>query len=399
MKSAGDFGRRRERFTDMSQAAVLDEPSRKRVAFVCQAGSALDSLRPLFSTLIAQGHRVFVLAPALTKSDAAALAILGVDAVGLGAEDSGWRLLSDWKAIGAIRQQLMRWGVDTVVAAGAQTMIYGALAARRAHVARVVVIVGSLPEHRFAGHLAEDEMPAWRYGQALRSADRALFHNDDDIGLLNRLGIIPEGLPVSLAPAAGVDLEAFPLKPLPSITQGLVFLMVANRDPLCGAADYCAAAALLRQRAPGCRFLLAALPNGGDADGHAADAQSWAVSQDVELLDASEFDGDLLAQAHVFVCPARSGSMPQPILHAMAIGRPIIASAIAGCRQAVDERGNGYLVPPRDVEALAEAMGSFLRRPDLIPSMARASRAKAEKFASAADIERTLLEALALDDM
>jgi hypothetical protein len=41
-----------------------------------------------------------------------------------------------------------------------------------------------LPELRFAGGLAADEMPAWRYGQALRAADEAVFYHRDDLALL-----------------------------------------------------------------------------------------------------------------------------------------------------------------------------------------------------------------------
>ena len=52
---------------------------------------------------------------------------------------------------------------------------------------------------------------------------------------------------------------------------------------------------------------------------------------------------------------------------------------------------------PRDADALAEAMESFLKRPDLIPAMARASRAKAERFCSVEAVKRSLLTALALE--
>ena len=67
-------------------------------------------------------------------------------------------------------------------------MIYAALAAKGAGAERVVLLVNALPEHRFTGALGADEMPAWRYGQALRAADEAVFHNRDDLGLLKRLG-------------------------------------------------------------------------------------------------------------------------------------------------------------------------------------------------------------------
>lgn len=368
----------------------------KRIAFVCPGVGAIQNLRTLLAELVAKGHRPFVLSSDLQQSDVDAFADLGVDHAIIGAENSGWKLLSDWKAVGAIRQQLVRWQVDTVVASGGRTMIYGALAAKRAHVARTVVIVGALPEHRFAGTLAENEMPAWRYGQALRSADVALFQYSDDVALVKRLGIIPDGLPVALTVGADVDLATFSVKPLPPITQGISFLMISSLDIRRGVEDYCAAAALLRRRSPNARFLLAALPN-DDADARTVDPAHLAVSNDIEFLGVCEDYAHLLEQTHIFVHPTRQAGMPQQVLDALAVGRPIITSAVAGCREAVDDQVNGSVVPARNVEALTEAMGNFLRRPDRIPSMALASRARAEQLASVTNARLSVMDALALD--
>ena len=74
-----------------------------------------------------------------------------------------------------------------------------------------------------------------------------------------------------------------------------------------------------------------------------------------------------------------------------------LSATEVGCRETVDERVNGVLVAPRDPEALAEAMESFLRRPDLIPAMARASRGKAERFDSVAAVRRTMLGVVGIE--
>ena len=46
------------------------------------------------------------------------------------------------------------------------------------------------------------------------------------------------------------------------------------------------------------------------------------------------------------------------------MGKPIIASDIPGCRETVREGENGYLVPPKDVNALADAMLRYLSLSD-----------------------------------
>jgi len=87
----------------------------------------------------------------------------------------------------------------------------------------------------------------------------------------------------------------------------------------------------------------------------------------------------------------------QNVLEAMAAGRVLITTNVSGCRDTVDERVNGCMVPARDSEALAVAMESFIKRPDLLPTIARASRAKSERFCDAQMVNRSLLTVLGLE--
>jgi glycosyltransferase involved in cell wall biosynthesis len=376
----------------MAMPASASAPAAQRIAFVCLGGTPLQQLRDLLlGEVLSLGHQVLVVAPELTAMQARSLTAMGVEHTRFAPEASGLKLFADWKAIGAVKQALADWSPNMVVACGGQTMVYGALAAKGAGVGRIVLVVDGLPEHRFAGELAADEMPAWRYGQALRNADEAVFHNRDDLALLKKMGVVPNALPVNIVPGAGVDLERHPALPLPSVGQGLVFLMIAGLDRRRGIMEYCAAAAALRQRSPSSRFMLAVLPEEG---AKAIDIADLALRSDVEYLGLADAHCELIKEAHVFVYPAYAEGMPQPLLEAMAAGRPILTTDVPGCRETVDERVNGCLVAPRDADALAEAMESFLRRPDLIPAMARASRAKVERFATAAAVRRSMMDVL-----
>jgi glycosyltransferase involved in cell wall biosynthesis len=181
---------------------------------------------------------------------------------------------------------------------------------------------------------------------------------------------------------------------LPPLDDGLVFLMVAELDRRRGVIEYCEVARDLRERAPHCRFLLAGSPGEGSLGLAAEDILAYAPA--VEYLGPVQDIRALLALSHVFVYPSHGEGMPQPVLEAMAAGRPIVTTDVAGCRETVDDRVNGCFAEPRDARSLAAAMESFLKRPDLIPSIARASRAKAERFCSIDTVNRSLLTALAL---
>jgi glycosyltransferase involved in cell wall biosynthesis len=62
----------------------------------------------------------------------------------------------------------------------------------------------------------------------------------------------------------------------------------------------------------------------------------------------------------------------------MAMGRPIITTDAPGCRETVIEGENGFLVPPRTVDPLVEAMERFVDDRELIVRMGQRSREIAE---------------------
>lgn len=380
----------------MAMPAPVPAIGIRRVAIV--AGSP-DTLRgfdePIIKELVSRRHRVLVIAPELSDADIAALDEAGAERAVFGQQAQGLRLFSDWKAIGAIKAILADWQPHVVLGCGGRPMIYAALAAKSVGAERVVVQIDSLPEHRFAGQLASDEMPAWRYGQALRAADEIILHNRDDLALLRRLGLMSASAPAVVVPGAGVDLVRHTALPLPPLTQGLVFAMIAPLDTRKGVLEYCEAAARVHAHAPNTRFLLAGMPGDGPTG---LDATALAPHRGhVEYLGPPEDARALLAACHIFVYPSHIEGMPQPVLEAMAAGRPIITTDIPGCRETVDVRVNGCLVPPRNAEALADEMESFLKRPDLIAPIARASRAKAERFCGIDAVSRPMLAALGID--
>ncbi len=76
------------------------------------------------------------------------------------------------------------------------------------------------------------------------------------------------------------------------------------------------------------------------------------------------------------------------------MGRPVITTDAPGCRDTVEEGVNGFLVPVRDVRALAEAMERFIADPSLVEPMGRASRLLAEQRFDVHRINAEILDAL-----
>ncbi|MDX2287374.1 MAG: glycosyltransferase [Hyphomicrobiaceae bacterium] len=356
----------------MSDANLAHRAAIRRVAIVAPVAAAfLDELSPLVGRLLAGRHRVFCLAPDLDEATAQALAYRGADSAALPITPERWSLLPERKLVGELAGRLSAWQADVMFAAGGDTIARAAAAASKAQIETIVVL---------ADRVGLDTGSANRrvLERACQKATGILCHNHDDAARLEISGLCPPALPPpAVLPGFGVDLSQFDMISLPPLTNGLTFLMVADLDRARGVLDFAAAASLAKAQAPQARFLLLHRPARSDDPVHEDELVPFADA--IEIVRPGTSISDALMHAHVFVYPSHAEAMPQRVLEALATARPVITTATPGCRETVDERVNGVLVPPGDKGALARALGSFLKRPDLIPAMARASRQKAER--------------------
>lgn len=381
---------------DIATAARVLAPPR-RVALVAASGRNLSLLRaPLIEHLAARGIGVLCVAPDFTPDEDARLAALGAERARFNISPKGPSFLHGWRITREITGLLRQWRPDAVIALSGRLMCLGLIAARKANVGRRIALVNGLPKSGSAGGL--DGGPVQIAQSLLRrgfeAADTAIFHNRDDLRLMERASLLPPGIVRQVVPGAGVDLAHFAEAPLPPVAEGFQFLMIASLDRRRGVLDYCEAAAALSPRAPAARFVLAG-PAGVGESGLTPDALRPYAGV-VTFLGPLADVRDALRQCHVFVYPSHGEGLPAVVLEAMAVGRPIVTTTTPGCRDTVDDRVNGCLVPAGDVAALEAAMASFLKRPDLLPAMARASRSKAERNFGRSRVIETMTAALGL---
>lgn len=83
---------------------------------------------------------------------------------------------------------------------------------------------------------------------------------------------------------------------------------------------------------------------------------------------------ELLAASDLFVLPSLWEGLPMALLEAMATGLPVIATKVSGTVQVVIPDESGILVPPGDVEELAQSIGSLLHDPKRAKAMGQAAR-------------------------
>jgi glycosyltransferase involved in cell wall biosynthesis len=94
-------------------------------------------------------------------------------------------------------------------------------------------------------------------------------------------------------------------------------------------------------------------------------ALSLGLSPRIQFVGQMDDVGGLLSAADGVLLPSRWEGLPLVLLEAMARGRPIVASAVGGIPDAIEDGVTGTLVPPNDVPALAGALETLHRRADL----------------------------------
>jgi glycosyltransferase involved in cell wall biosynthesis len=131
------------------------------------------------------------------------------------------------------------------------------------------------------------------------------------------------------------------------------------------------AMALLKDRHP-CRALIV---GGGRREDEVRQlAASLGLADAVHFLGQRRDVPDLLKAMDIFVLPSYSEGVSLALLEAMAAGLPVIASRVGGLPEVVTDGDNGLLIPPKDPEALAEALARLLANPALAKKMGENAR-------------------------
>jgi glycosyltransferase involved in cell wall biosynthesis len=217
---------------------------------------------------------------------------------------------------------------------------------------------------------------------------RVIFENPDDLRALAESGLVrPEA--ATIIRGAGVNITEF--SPAPAPPGPVRVMLIARMIREKGVADFVAAARLLRGQA---EFVLVGAPDPGNPDTVTeAELLAWQAEGIITWLGPRRDIADLLRGAHIACQPStyREG-LPKSALEALSSGKPLVATDIPGCREAVVDRQTGFLVPPRDPAALAAALRELIADPVLRARMGAAARTYAKQnFADSIICAQTLL--------
>jgi glycosyltransferase involved in cell wall biosynthesis len=88
--------------------------------------------------------------------------------------------------------------------------------------------------------------------------------------------------------------------------------------------------------------------------------QRYELSDRIQFVGRRQDAQELMRRARALVMPSRFEGLSMVLLEAMSLGMPVIATAVSGASEVIDDGVSGYLVRPKDVVGLAEGIGVVL---------------------------------------
>lgn len=332
---------------------------------------------------------------ALTPADAAVkkLQDMGCTVAPLPIPAHGRNPWSDVVLFWSYLRLLRRYRPAVLLSFTVKPNIYGGLAARCLGIAQIGNISGLGTAFIEGGWLGRLVGILYRLG--LGGARTVFFQNPDDRDFFLQRRLVRHRQ-AGLLPGSGVDLRHFAPMANPSTDgqdsivgqQPFVFLFIGRLLGDKGLMELVQAFELLQQQLvqearsglpAACLKILG--PDGG-TNPTAITSQllsQWRQDLRLELLGHVEDPRPCIVQADCVVLPSYREGTPRSLLEAAAMGRPLIATDVPGCREVVRDGQNGLLCRVKDPQDLARVMLTMMKLSDAQrQAMGLASRQLAE---------------------
>ena len=333
------------------------------VCLVCNTGFAIYTYRQgVIRMLVARGVRVVVLAP--RDRTFPLLEQMGCHCIELPVASKGTNPLDDLRTLAALYRHYRTIRPSVVFHYTIKPNIYGSVAAWLARVPSIAVTTG-------LGYVFIQKSRAAQVAQALyRLAFRFprevwfLNRDDHDAFLNEKLLAHPER--AKLLHGEGVDVDYFALTPLPPLprlshAKACTFVLIGRLLWDKGVGEYVEAARMLRAQYPQARFQLLG-PVGVDNPSAItqADVDGWRKEGIVEYLGEAHDVRPVIAHADCVVLPSYREGVPRTLMEASAMGRPIVATNVPGCREVVTDNVTGLLCEAKNAGNLAAKLAQVI---------------------------------------
>ncbi len=376
------------------------ETAQSRVLIIASFPDSLIKFRGLLiDALLEAGQQVHIAVPNLPPDGDVALALAdkGVRVHNVPLRRTGLNPITDIELVFSLAALMWRLRPQYVLSYTIKPVVYGSIAAWLVGVKRRFALVTGLG-YAFTGTASGKRALLRRliqrlYRFALKRTHRVFFQNPDDETLFRAFRLLPETVPSSVVNGSGVDVSEYSVAPLPDKP---CFLLIARLLGDKGVREYAQAAQLVKSVHPEAVFRLVGWIDDNPDAITQRELDQWVDSGLLEFLGRLDDVRPAISGCSVYVLPSYREGTPRTVLEAMAMGRAVITTDAPGCRETVVDGDNGFLVPVKDINALADAMIKMVDTPGLAASMGERSRRIAEEKYDVHKVNAAMLEGMGI---
>ncbi len=333
--------------------------------------SAYNFRGDLIKKIIAQGYKVYVTGPDMMNVER--IEALGAEFIEIPNDKNGVSILGDLKYMLSLTKLFRHINPTATLGYTVKPAIYGAIAAKLAgvkYINSMITGVGYLFISKSLKAKILKLLVLLLYRIGLGCAGKVIFQNRDDRQEFIDNGLVAERK-CHIVNGSGVNMNHFTPTPLP---QNLTFFMLSRALHNKGVMEYAESAKIIKKQYPQVRFLyLGGFENTQDSISEEQFHERFIKSGVLEYFAETHDVRPYISMTSVYVLPSYREGTPRTVLEAMSMGRAIITTDVAGCRETVKDGYNGYLVDSHSPEAVASAMRQFIENPDIVDVMGKNS--------------------------
>ena len=322
----------------------------------------------LIKDMIAHGNEVYVTGP--NQDFVEDIMALGVkEFIEVPFVKDNTSIAGDFSYLKKLRDVMKNVKPDMIFAYTIKPVIYSSIAGRLSGVKKIYPMVTGLGRVYASDGLKTKVVriaTKTLYKTAFSGCNKVMFQNPDDVKEFVDGHYLPKSKTV-VVNGSGVNMERFVRSDIPKEP---VFLMVSRIIKEKGVLEFANAARIVKKTAPKARFIVLGGYDTSIGALKEEDIKPFVDDGSIDLPGEVKDPVEFYGKSSVFVLPSyyREG-LPRTILEAMACGRPIITTDWPGCREPINDGENGYLVPVKDADKLAEKMLLLAQNRDKILEM------------------------------